>query len=189
MTRAAVPFIAPDLSQFARALGRALKERAEPPGHVELLNLLAQAAGHRNVQSLRAASLKMPRFADAREDLPPAPALSTAARKALTQFDTRGRLVRWPQKFSVQRLAMWVLWTRFDARRTYTERDVNDILKAWHTWGDHATLRRELVNHKLLVRKSDCSEYRKVAARPDDEARALMRAYRELLAARPQLTR
>jgi hypothetical protein len=33
-----------------------------------------------------------------------APALTPAARKALTQFDTLGRLVRWPHKFSVQRL-------------------------------------------------------------------------------------
>ena len=33
------------------------------------------------------------------------------------QFDHEGRLVRWPSKFSVQRLAMWLLWTRFEGRR------------------------------------------------------------------------
>ena len=181
MTRAAVPFVAPDLSQFARALGRSLKERAEPPGHVELLNLLARAAGHRNVQSLRAAASSTPRLPTAAEDRPAPPGLTPTARKALTQFDSRGRLVRWPARYAVQRLAIWVLWTRFDARRVYSEREVNDILKAWHTWGDHATLRRELVNHRLLARKSDCSEYRKVAARADDEVRALLRAYREQL--------
>jgi hypothetical protein len=180
MTREAVPFVAPDLSQFARALGRSLKERAEPPGHVELLNLLARAAGHRNVQSLRAAAMRLPRLSTAVEDRPAPAGLTPTARKALSQFDSRGRLLRWPNKFSVQRLAMWVLWSRFDARRLYTERDVNDILKAWHTWGDHATLRRELVNHGLLARKSDCSEYRKLPARADDEVRALLRAYREV---------
>jgi hypothetical protein len=181
MTRAAVPFVAPDLSQFARALARSLKERAEPPGHVELLNLLARAAGHRNVQSLRAAALRAPRLPTAAEDLPASPGLTPTARKALTQFDSRGRLVRWPARHAVQRLAIWVLWARFDARRVYSEREVNEILKAWHTWGDHATLRRELVNHRLLERKSDCSEYRKVAARADDEVRALLHAYREQL--------
>ena len=56
---------------------------------------------------------------------------------------------------------MWVLWTRFDARRVYTEAEVNQMLKAWHIYGDHATLRRELINHQLMTRKSDCSEYRK----------------------------
>src|SRR5689334_17900930 len=64
MTREAIPFVVPDLSQFARTLGRSLKERhaskTEPPGHVELLNLLARAGGHRNLQSLRAAALKAP---------------------------------------------------------------------------------------------------------------------------------
>jgi hypothetical protein len=39
-------------------------------------------------------------------------------------------------------------------------------------------LRRELINHKLLTRKSDCSEYRKLQQEPDDEARALLQALR-----------
>jgi hypothetical protein len=60
----------------------------------------------------------------------------------------------------------------------YTEREVNDVLKAWHAFGDHATLRRELVEMKLLARKSDCSAYRKLAARPTDEVRALIQAWR-----------
>jgi hypothetical protein len=38
---------------------------ATPPGHVELLNLLARAAGHRNVKSLRAATLAASVRADA----------------------------------------------------------------------------------------------------------------------------
>ena len=86
--------------------------------------------------------------------------------------------MRWPVKFSVQRLAMWVLWTRFDAKRVYTEREVNAILRQANGFDDHATLRRELVNHQLLTRKSDCSEYRKLPARPDDETRALIAAWR-----------
>jgi hypothetical protein len=76
------------------------------------------------------------------------------------------------------RMAMWVLWTRFDAKRVYRERDVNAILKAANAFGDHVTLRRELVDHRLLSRTPDCAEYRKVAARPDDEVRALLTAWR-----------
>ncbi|HEX3141451.1 MAG TPA: DUF2087 domain-containing protein [Rhizobacter sp.] len=106
--------------------------------------------------------------------------LTPHARKALTQFDPSGRLLRWPHKFTVQRLALWVLWTRFDARRVYTEREVNDILKAWNGFGDHVTLRRELVEMKLLARKNDCSEYRKLPALPSDEVRALIQAWRVL---------
>ncbi|HMN75806.1 MAG TPA: DUF2087 domain-containing protein [Burkholderiaceae bacterium] len=182
MTREAIPFAVPDVGTFARALGRALDLRstskADPPGHVELLNLLARAAGHRSYQGLRAAG-RMPRAAQSPDVVTAAPALTPAARKALTQFDAQGRLTRWPHKFSVQRLAMWVLWTHFDAKRVYTEREVNEILKRWNTWGDHVTLRRELIDHRLLTRKSDCSEYRKLPARPDDETRWLLRAWRE----------
>jgi len=108
---------------------------------------------------------------------PPAP-LSEHARRALMQFDAEGRLIRWPQKLSVQRLALWALWVHFDARRVYTEAEVNQVLKAWHHFSDHATLRRELVNLRLLTRTPDCREYRKQLPRPDDEAQALLQAMR-----------
>jgi hypothetical protein len=176
-----------DVSAFARALGQALKLRhagkPEPPGQVELLNLIARAQGQRNWQALRQALRQAPLAPASAGDgsapapEPPAP-LTDTARKALAQFDQRGRLMRWPVKYSVQRLVMWVLWTRFDAKRSYTESEVNAILKAANLFFDHVTLRRELINHRLMTRKSDCSEYRKLPARPDDEARALLTAWR-----------
>lgn len=194
MSRLALPLVAPDLSAFARALGRALKARhpqqPEPPSHTELLNLIAAAVGHRNYQSLRAAITAAP--APPQQPLapvlpraaqPPSPGvLSDNARKALGQFDSAGRLLRWPVKYSVQRLVMWVLWTRFEAKRLYTEREVNAILKDANLIGDHVTLRRELINHRLMARKPDCSEYRKLGPRADDETRALLRAWRERVA-------
>jgi hypothetical protein len=179
MPREAVPFSVPDLSAFARSLGRALAEREEtkPPGHVELLNLIARAAGHRNVQALRASRPAASPSPSDEERLPP-PSLSANARRALHQFDDRGRLVRWPAKYSIQRLALWVLWTRFDSGRIYSEKEVNAVLKDANTFDDHVILRRELIDHRLLARKSDCSEYRKLAAQADDETRALLSAWR-----------
>ena len=185
MSRLPLSLVVPDASLFAKSLGQSLKTRhaagSPPPGHVELLNLMARALGHRNLQSLQAAApapapLSAPPLAV--EDRPPPGRLTDNARKALMQFDSRGRLLRWPNKFSVQKLAMWVLWTLFDGRRIYTEREVNEVLKGANAFGDHVTLRRELINHQLLTRKSDCSEYRKLAARPDDETRALLQAWR-----------
>jgi hypothetical protein len=186
MPRSPLSFVVPDASAFARALGQSLKTRhaagEPPPGHVELLNHVARALGHRNLQALQAAVLRSPALPPpvlAAEDRPPPPTLSDNARKALGQFDSRGRLLRWPVKYSVQALAMWVLWTLFDGRRVYSEAEVNQILKAANAFGDHATLRRELINHRLMARKSDCSEYRKLPARPDAEARALLQAWRQ----------
>lgn len=184
MPRSPLSITVPDASLFAKALGRSLKTRhaagQPPPGHVELLNMLARALGHRNLQSLQAARAPAPLAPPtlAAEDRPPPARLSDNARKALGQFDSRGRLMRWPVKYSVQALALWVLWTLFDGRRVYTEAEVNQILKAANAFGDHATLRRELINHRLMTRKSDCSEYRKLPARPDAEARALLQAWR-----------
>ena len=110
-------------------------------------------------------------------------ALGAHATKALMQFDDAGRLVRWPSKFALQRFAMWALWMRFDASRVYTEREVNTLLNAWATFGDPVTLRRELVNMKLLARKSDCSAYWKEPVRPDDEVRTMLHELRVRFAA------
>jgi hypothetical protein len=206
MTRTALPFTAPDLSALARFLERTLADHhfthGRLPGHVEMMNLLARSVGKRNLQAFQAdlagaiaaearaaRDAQLPASDDAWFDAPavddapaaPAeapPALTSHARKALQHFDAAGRLERWPLKFSIQRLAMWVLWTRFDARRVYTEAEVNRILKGWHLYGDHVTLRRELINHRLMTRKSDCSEYRKLPLRPDDEVQALLHALR-----------
>ena len=171
-----------DLSQFAKTLRQQLadhlhKSEGTAPSHVQMLNMLARAAGHRSVQALRAQALLKPSAPPPPAADPP-PALSAHAAKALTQFDAHGRLSRWPYKFAVQRLAMWGLWLRFDSGRTYTEREVNDILKAWTIYGDHVTPRRELVEMGLLGRKDDCSSYWKQPQRPNDEVRSLLQALR-----------
>ena len=78
-------------------------------------------------------------FASMSSESAAAPVKQAAAQQAemlQQQFDARGRLLRWPTKFSVQALAMWVLWTLFDARRVYTEREVNQILSAANAFGD-----------------------------------------------------
>lgn len=201
-----LPLQCDDLSSFAKSLRAQLAEHLGPeasvPGHVQMLNMLARAAGHRNVQALKAQAAQqrssLARARTAQKDvaspealaeaawpgLPeapadaPRPALSANAAKALTQFDDWGRLTRWPHKYSVQRLAMWALWIRFDSARRYTEREVNQLLKAWTIYGDHVTPRRELIEMKLLGREPDCSVYWKERQQPDDEVRALLQALR-----------
>ncbi len=189
MTRLLVPLATPDISGFTKTLKGFLDERhavGKPlPSHVELLNLLARAAGLRNFATLKASALKAAPSAAPSPPIaaPGIPAvelstLSATVRKALIQFDEAGRLVRLPNKLSVQQMAMWALWTQFAARRKYTEKEVNAILNAHHTFGDQATLRRELINMHLLGRKSDCSEYWKEAHRPAPEVQVFLQAWR-----------
>ncbi|MDT8998108.1 DUF2087 domain-containing protein [Paucibacter sp. APW11] len=178
-----------DLSAFTKALRSELKQHlltqspaaAEPPSHLALMNMVARAAGHRNVQALKAVpaapvGTKRPLLVTmpAPAHGPRQPALSDNADRALRQFDEQGRLMRWPSKYSIQRLTLWGLWMAFDGKRSYREAEVNEILKRWHSFGDHCTLRRELINMKLLSRSADSAVYRKQAARPDEEVTALL---------------
>ena len=194
---ATIPFAVADISALAKSLRAAFDGVDASPTQVQMLNWLAKAAGHQNYQSLRAQANSVPglivvasEIAETARTAKPATGkatksesesvLSAHAAKALTQFDTDGKLARWPHKFAVQRVAMWGLWIRFDAKRRYTEKEVNSVLNAWHLFGDHATLRRELINMALLARKPDCSVYWKNAHKPSDEIQAFLRALRQL---------
>jgi hypothetical protein len=183
MTRELTPLYAADLSTFAKQLRAALSTRIDDgaglPGHVEMLNLLARAAGHRNVQALKAAT-KTTAAASAppRWHGPKHPALTAAADRVLRGFDDHGRLLRWPGKRAEQVLALWCLWLPFDGKRRYSEREVNEVINAHHAFGDHCLLRRELVEADLLARTPGGEQYRKLPARPSDETAALLRALR-----------
>jgi hypothetical protein len=204
MPRELIPLRVEDLSTFAKALRSQLQSSfdeadekpdaralvpSQVPSHLSLLNMLARAAGHRNFQALKAAAeTQAPIESPAPSKLspkhaPPArgprhPEMSELADRALRQFDAQGRLARWPSRHQVQRYALWGLWIHFDSRRPYTEPEVNEILNAHHGFGDHCTLRRELVNMKLLGRSDGGREYRKLAARPDEDLLPLLRELR-----------
>ena len=59
-------------------------------------------------------------------------------------IDSDGRVTRWPRKEAERQLVLHYLRDRFEVGRTYTEREVNEILNLHHTFSDWALLRREL---------------------------------------------
>jgi hypothetical protein len=77
-------------------------------------------------------------------------------------LDEDNRLNQWPAKRGMQLLALEYLASKFEPDKSYTEREVNDILNRWHTFGDWALLRRALVDNDLLKRKRDGTDYRRV---------------------------
>ena len=89
--------------------------------------------------------------------------------------------MRWPTQFAVQQLAIWALWTRLPAKKSMTEREVNEYLDRQNTFGDPVTLRRELINAGLMTRTVDCRDYRKVARQPDATGAAFLTAYFEAI--------
>ncbi|HEY4515271.1 MAG TPA: DUF2087 domain-containing protein [Candidatus Paceibacterota bacterium] len=65
----------------------------------------------------------------------------------------------WPAKRQSQISVLIYLAEQFEDGKVYQEKEVNDILNKFHTFGDPALLRRELYEKKLLERKFDGSEY------------------------------
>ena len=81
-------------------------------------------------------------------------------------LDERMRLKALPAKKRKKLAALWMLSERFEAGRTYSESEVNDLLDEWTAFHDPATLRRELYDHHLLDRTPDCRVYKRAADIP-----------------------
>ena len=194
MSRTPLAFAVGDISVFARALRRGLDDLGRVPGHVELLNLLARAAGFRNFQHLQAQGLvpngEAPETAapaprqgpSAAPDAAPAASPPAVDPKRLNRlaryFDDQGRLVRWPPKFTQRVSCLWVLWSRLPVGLAMDEAAISAWLDERHLFGDHALLRRELVDQGMVTRTPDGREYRRLEQRPSDEALALLERLR-----------
>lgn len=178
MTRLAFPYAADDISALARFLKGELSSRAEPPGappsHVELLNMLARAAGHRNFQHFRAEAAARMRLSAPRVEARAIVDHRKVAR-VTRHFDGAGHLLRWPKRAGEREMCLWVMWSHLPARAVLREREVNALLDARHDFGDYALLRRALCDGGFVFRTVDGRAYRRIERRPPGEALALIR--------------
>ena len=71
--------------------------------------------------------------------------------KVLKTFIKHGRLVQIPAQLKKRQVILEQLVTEFEPGRSYSEREVNQILLEFHE--DVATLRREMIMHKLMTRE------------------------------------
>ena len=74
-------------------------------------------------------------------------------------FFKNGKLVNFPSKPSEQQEVYKIMIQWFEKNKKYTEPEINDIIKSKIECRDHATLRRDLVDNKLLNRSGDGKEY------------------------------
>lgn len=80
----------------------------------------------------------------------------------ITRFlDDNGLVKQWPSKRAMQLEVIAYLANKFPQNTSYTEAEVNDILKQLHTFGDWAILRRELCNLGYLDRDVNGTEYKR----------------------------
>ena len=159
-----VPLRVADVSLFCKALRHQLVEKSTTalPSYLAMLNVIAKSAGYRNFQSLRAdADSAIPHKRAEPITLPRGSDLPKPVLRALSHFDTHGRMTRFPLQLSIREIAMLAIWCRLPTKRDLTEGEVNNSIAQFHTFADNATLRRELVNMKLLWRTKDGRVYRK----------------------------
>jgi hypothetical protein len=82
--------------------------------------------------------------------------------RVLKSFVVDGRLVKIPESHTKREVVLrWVLDQVEDRR--YREREISEVLKRFHD--DYATLRRELINHRLMKREGGIY-WKTAAARP-----------------------
>ncbi|HIV19572.1 MAG TPA: DUF2087 domain-containing protein [Candidatus Merdivicinus intestinigallinarum] len=74
-------------------------------------------------------------------------------------LDKENRLIAFPAKRKMKLQALFYLASKFEEGKIYTEKEVNELLNRWHTFGDPATLRRELYNHMFIGRELSGASY------------------------------
>lgn len=69
-----------------------------------------------------------------------------------------GKLDTFPSKEKRKLIVLQNIITRFERNKTYSEKEVNEILKS--IYNDYATIRRYLIEYGFMNRNKDCTEYR-----------------------------
>lgn len=180
MSKLHVPFAATDITAIARSLREQLGRLDHAPSHVEMLNMLARANGHANFQHLRADAQAQSRLST----VPPEERVDHArVEKVLRHFNDAGVMIRWPSKTNHQTLCLWVIWSRIPAEQRFSEREINQFIIDAHGFGDHALLRRSLVDAHMLTRTPDGRLYRRVEKKPDPDALALLASIAQRISA------
>lgn len=81
---------------------------------------------------------------------------------AIEKYVKNGVIVQMPRKLDDKRAVFLYAADMFEADRTYTENEVNELLKK--IYPDYALLRRYMVDFKLLDRDNGGTIYRKNSA-------------------------
>ena len=88
-------------------------------------------------------------------------------------MDGEGRITIFPSKRKMKSYVLFYLAEKFEADTQYTEKEINELLKQWHTFSDPATLRRELYMYHFLDRSDDGKTYCLRKEQPTPEALGL----------------
>ena len=74
-------------------------------------------------------------------------------------LDGDGRIKQLPASNKKKVHVLAYLAGKFKQNRDYTEKEVNGMITAWHTFNDYFILRRSLVDFEFLGRTRDGAKY------------------------------
>lgn len=74
-------------------------------------------------------------------------------------LDEAGKIKRIPAPNRTKIPVLVYLAGKFEVGRIYSEKEVNAVIDAWHTFGDYFILRRLLVDYNFLARTPDGAKY------------------------------
>lgn len=74
-------------------------------------------------------------------------------------LDDDGRVKLIPRKYSARQTVLNFIIGKFSKEAEYSESQVNEIINQWHSFDDHARVRRELIDANLLNRTRNCQLY------------------------------
>lgn len=74
-------------------------------------------------------------------------------------LDANGKVKIYPSKRKYKIYILMYLSEYFEENKTYTEKEVNEIIDEHTLFKDSALIRREMYNLKLFDREKDCSKY------------------------------
>lgn len=80
--------------------------------------------------------------------------------KQISAFlDDSGKIKQVPSPSRTKIPVLSYLAAKFEAERTYSEKEVNSIINEWHTFGDYFLLRRLLIDYKFMERTPNGERY------------------------------
>jgi hypothetical protein len=80
--------------------------------------------------------------------------------KTIEHFiNDKGQIKFWPRKRKKQLLILDYLKSQLTVGASYSEREINEVLKTKHLFSDWVLLRRELVDLGYVIRERDGSLY------------------------------
>jgi hypothetical protein len=146
------------MREIADQLGLPFRDVFSHLGLLEFAGVIHKTGDRFRLDDAALESLSKRQLAHQRDTYVPAPDLDAKSRKVLAAYlGPDGSLKQFPIQPAKQRVVLDYLAAEFELKVSYSEKEVNAILRRFHP--DTATLRRALIDAGLLARESDGSRY------------------------------